>query len=204
MFVYPESTRFAALPVANLTQLVSIESARLHVGLDSTDASQDTFLDELLFSAEELVSKHVGRPLVDMNMVERYGEWGEGLILSGRTQSAAFVTPRKTLTVQYYDVDNAQQDLTLGTDFVFDDSSDKHLIQYVPSWQRPVLTSNLVAPIKVTYTNVATLNAWGAEAIKGAIRYYILALYPGQPGELPADISRVEAAVLRMVQYIDT
>lgn len=96
------------------TEPITIEQARMQIGLASTDSSLDTLLTPLISAAREYVEKYTNRCLITATWVaylDSFDRWGIEL----------FKLPVSEITsVKYYDTNNALQTLVEDTNYVTD------------------------------------------------------------------------------------
>ena len=96
------------------TEPVSIELARMQIGLDSTDTSMDTMLEMLIAAAREYVEKYCNRSLITATWtayLDSFETWGIEI----------FKLPISEITsVKYYDSDDTLTTLSADTNYVTD------------------------------------------------------------------------------------
>lgn len=93
---------------------ISIEQARMQIGLDSADSSMDTLLTPLITAAREYVEKYTNRSLITADWtayMDTFDTWAIEL----------FKVPISELTtLKYYDTDNVEKTLIEDTDYNID------------------------------------------------------------------------------------
>ncbi|MCY4130501.1 MAG: phage head-tail connector protein, partial [Gammaproteobacteria bacterium] len=125
---------------------VTVVGAREYLGLTADDMSQDSLIGRLLDSAEAEVSTYLGRSVRSASLVDQFSQWGD-------LQASHPINTDQTVTLTYYDTDEASQTVDAG-DYHIEQIRKADVLVYHPD-DFPELGEQYRQPIRLSYTSKA-------------------------------------------------
>ena len=116
----------SVIKTARTSDAVSLNEARLHLKVDSTD--DNDLIDDLIDAAQETVEAYTNRKLSSETWYLYLDQFPGGDIV------LPFSPVTSVASVKYYDQDNSEQTYTVNTDYYTDIKSEPARIRYVNGW----------------------------------------------------------------------
>ena len=121
------------------TEPISLPKAKDYLRVDYT--TDDAFITELISIARIQILKDTGQVMVDQTITEFFPNWGTipstgGNLILPLSYVGFFDKDSAAFEVKYYDTNNTQQDLTIGTDYLVIQNMGLIKVQFLNTFNR--------------------------------------------------------------------
>ena len=124
---------------------ITVQQVRDAIGIYGDD-TEDSYIQQLILSADEVASNYIGNPITAVTRVDYYTRFTSIFELS-----AKFTTTTSTFVINYFDENENEQ--TWSSDNYIVDKTTKYItIIAKNNVEFPVVSSYFKNPIKITYS----------------------------------------------------
>ena len=175
---------------------VRLSDVKEALGFYSVDTSQDTYLTDLIITAEEIASNYIGSPISSVTRTDYYSNFAERMQLSVR-----YVEDTPNYMVRYYISDN-QRVTWASSNYVIDTTTKYPIISKIGNVEFPSISEHHINPVSITYDAGIPAELTDKPVFRRAIIGIVFELYNHRGVTTNLNLNPIPLSALRLLDHV--